>query len=63
MRGVSSHNRRPHRVYGVHPFEEFMRQSGALADHVAQVRGKLGEASPIRTVRGVGYSVEEPDGR
>ncbi|MBA3488045.1 MAG: response regulator transcription factor [Longispora sp.] len=26
--------------------------------HVAQVRGKLGEASPIRTVRGVGYSVE-----
>ena len=31
--------------------------------HVAQVRGKLGEASPIRTVRGVGYSAEEPDGR
>ena len=29
--------------------------------HVAQVRGKLGDASPIRTVRGVGYSVEEPD--
>ncbi len=28
--------------------------------HVAQVRGKLGDASPIRTVRGVGYSVEEP---
>jgi DNA-binding response OmpR family regulator len=26
--------------------------------HVAQVRGKLGNASPIRTVRGVGYSVE-----
>ncbi|MBG6139564.1 response regulator transcription factor [Longispora fulva] len=26
--------------------------------HVAQVRGKLGDASPIRTVRGVGYSVE-----
>ncbi len=24
--------------------------------HVAQVRGKLGAASPIRTVRGVGYS-------
>ncbi len=28
--------------------------------HVAQVRAKLGEASPIRTVRGVGYSAEEP---
>ncbi|MGI9092519.1 MAG: response regulator transcription factor [Mycobacteriales bacterium] len=26
--------------------------------HVAQLRGKLGSASPIRTVRGVGYSVE-----
>jgi DNA-binding response OmpR family regulator len=26
--------------------------------HVAQLRGKLGEASPIRTVRGVGYAVE-----
>ncbi|MEP6851261.1 MAG: response regulator transcription factor [bacterium] len=26
--------------------------------HVAQVRSKLGSASPIRTVRGVGYSVE-----
>ena len=28
--------------------------------HVAQVRSKLGEASPIRTVRGVGYSAEVP---
>ena len=28
--------------------------------HVAQVRGKLGEASPIRTVRGVGYAAEAP---
>jgi DNA-binding response OmpR family regulator len=26
--------------------------------HVAQVRAKLGEASPIRTVRGVGYSAD-----
>ena len=26
--------------------------------HVAQVRAKLGDASPIRTVRGVGYSVD-----
>jgi two-component system, OmpR family, response regulator MtrA len=28
--------------------------------HVAQVRGKLGAASPLRTVRGVGYSAERP---
>ena len=27
--------------------------------HIAQLRAKLGEASPIRTVRGVGYSAEE----
>lgn len=26
--------------------------------HVAQLRSKLGDASPIRTVRGVGYAVE-----
>ena len=26
--------------------------------HIAQVRAKLGDASPIRTVRGVGYSVD-----
>jgi two-component system, OmpR family, response regulator MtrA len=30
--------------------------------HIAQVRGKLGAASPIRTVRGVGYAVDEPRG-
>jgi DNA-binding response OmpR family regulator len=28
--------------------------------HVAQLRGKLGAASPIRTVRGVGYAAEDP---
>ena len=28
--------------------------------HVAQVRAKLGDASPIRTVRGVGYGAEPP---
>jgi len=28
--------------------------------HVAQVRGKLGDASPIRTVRGIGYAAEQP---
>jgi DNA-binding response OmpR family regulator len=27
--------------------------------HVAQVRAKLGDASPLRTVRGVGYSADE----
>jgi two-component system response regulator MtrA len=27
--------------------------------HIAQVRSKLGATSPIRTVRGVGYAVEE----
>ncbi|MDQ1540957.1 MAG: hypothetical protein QOH29_1683, partial [Actinomycetota bacterium] len=26
--------------------------------HVAQLRAKLGDASPIRTVRGVGYSAD-----
>ena len=31
--------------------------------HIAQVRFKLGDASPIRTVRGVGYSVSEPGHR
>lgn len=28
--------------------------------HIAQLRGKLGSASPIRTVRGVGYAVDQP---
>lgn len=28
--------------------------------HVAQVRAKLGDASPLRTVRGVGYAAEAP---
>ena len=28
--------------------------------HVAQLRAKLGDASPIRTVRGVGYSADAP---
>ena len=30
--------------------------------HVAQVRAKLGAASPIRTVRGVGYAASDPAG-
>jgi DNA-binding response OmpR family regulator len=29
--------------------------------HVAQLRAKLGPASPIRTVRGIGYAAEPPD--
>jgi DNA-binding response OmpR family regulator len=28
--------------------------------HVAQLRAKLGTASPIRTVRGIGYAVDPP---
>jgi DNA-binding response OmpR family regulator len=28
--------------------------------HIAQVRAKLGQGSPIRTVRGVGYAVDNP---
>lgn len=28
--------------------------------HIAQLRAKLGEPSPIRTVRGVGYAASEP---
>ena len=28
--------------------------------HIAQLRAKLGDSNPIRTVRGVGYSVERP---
>ena len=27
--------------------------------HIAQLRGKLGDASPIRTVRGVGYAADD----
>jgi DNA-binding response OmpR family regulator len=27
--------------------------------HVAQLRGKLGSASPLRTVRGIGYAVDD----
>ncbi len=28
--------------------------------HIAQLRAKLGEPDPIRTVRGVGYAIDEP---
>jgi DNA-binding response OmpR family regulator len=54
---------RPGRVY---TREELLSLVWGIADysasrtvdvHVAQLRGKLGDGSPIRTVRGVGYSV------
>ena len=56
--------RRPGRVFGR---DELLAQvwgyNGAASRtvdvHVAQLRAKLGDRSPIRTVRGVGYSVEE----
>jgi DNA-binding response OmpR family regulator len=56
--------RRPGRVFGR---DELLAQvwgyNGAASRtvdvHVAQLRAKLGDDSPIRTVRGVGYSAEE----
>jgi DNA-binding response OmpR family regulator len=57
--------RRPGRVFGR---DELLAQvwgyNGAASRtvdvHIAQLRAKLGDHSPIRTVRGVGYAVEEP---
>jgi DNA-binding response OmpR family regulator len=56
--------RRPGRVFGR---DELLAQvwgyNGAASRtvdvHIAQLRSKLGEHSPIRTVRGVGYAVED----
>src|SRR6266496_2482766 len=54
--------RRPGRVYERdHLLSEVWGYAAAAGTrtvdvHVAQLRSKLGEASPIRTVRGVGYS-------
>jgi DNA-binding response OmpR family regulator len=59
---------RPGRVYSR---EELLSLVWGIADysasrtvdvHVAQLRAKLGEGSPIRTVRGVGYSVAAREG-
>ena len=56
--------RRPGRVYSREQLISDVWGYSAMAGnrtvdvHVAQVRAKLGDASPIRTVRGVGYSVE-----
>jgi DNA-binding response OmpR family regulator len=58
--------RRPGRVYERdHLLSEVWGYAAAAGTrtvdvHVAQLRGKLGGASPIRTVRGVGYSAEAP---
>jgi DNA-binding response OmpR family regulator len=56
--------RRPGRVYErEHLLSEVWGYAAAAGTrtvdvHVAQLRAKLGAASPIRTVRGVGYSAE-----
>jgi len=56
--------RRPGRVYErEHLLSEVWGYAAAAGTrtvdvHVAQLRAKLGDASPIRTVRGVGYSAE-----
>ncbi|MDZ7577840.1 MAG: response regulator transcription factor [Candidatus Nanopelagicales bacterium] len=41
---------------------EAMASTRTVDVHVAQVRAKLGSASPIRTVRGVGYSAVRESG-
>ena len=57
--------RRPGRVYSREQLISEVWGYAAMAGvrtvdvHIAQVRAKLGGASPIRTVRGVGYSVEK----
>jgi two-component system response regulator MtrA len=57
--------RRPGRVFSRQQLISEVWGYSAIASnrtvdvHVAQVRAKLGPASPIRTVRGVGYSAEE----
>ena len=56
--------RRPGRVFSREQLLSEVWGYAALAStrtvdvHIAQLRSKLGPASPIRTVRGVGYSVE-----
>jgi len=51
---VVSRDRLLDRVWGL----SFAGGTRTVDVHVAQLRSKLGPASPIRTVRGVGYSVE-----
>lgn len=58
--------RRPGRVFGRdHLLSEVWGYAAAAGTrtvdvHIAQLRAKLGPRSPIRTVRGVGYSAEVP---
>ncbi|UQX88504.1 response regulator transcription factor [Jatrophihabitans telluris] len=58
--------RRPGRVYSREQLISEVWGYSAIAGvrtvdvHVAQVRAKLADASPIRTVRGVGYAAEDP---
>ncbi|MGN6606173.1 MAG: winged helix-turn-helix domain-containing protein, partial [Jatrophihabitans sp.] len=58
--------RRPGRVFTREQLLSEVWGYGAVAGtrtvdvHIAQLRAKLGAASPLRTVRGVGYSAEEP---
>jgi two-component system response regulator MtrA len=58
--------RRPGRVYGR---DQLLSEVWGYASmggtrtvdvHIAQLRAKLGDRSPIRTVRGTGYSIEAP---
>jgi DNA-binding response OmpR family regulator len=55
---------RPGRVFTREQLLEAAWEPGASAGnrtvdvHIAQLRAKLGDASPIRTVRGVGYAVD-----
>jgi DNA-binding response OmpR family regulator len=55
---------RPGRVFTREQLLEAAWEPGASAGnrtvdvHIAQLRAKLGAASPIRTVRGVGYAVD-----
>ena len=60
--------RRPGRVFSREQLLSEVWGYSALAGirtvdvHIAQLRAKLGDASPIRTVRGVGYAVEDGPG-
>lgn len=49
-------------VIGAHVIDrEFTAQSNAIDVSISGLRAKLGEPSPIRTVRGVGYRLAAPD--
>jgi DNA-binding response OmpR family regulator len=60
--------RRPGRVFGREQLLSAVWGYSSAAGtrtvdvHIAQVRAELGPASPVRTVRGVGYAVDAPAG-